>query len=100
LPSIKQLVLRHRRELYKAVQAAGLSPFDVFEKVDRRFPYGSWKFPVQVWTKDGKYIAKYWLTYPKGEPIRFNLETFEAIATWLKTPQKLSSPPSIMGADS
>jgi hypothetical protein len=105
--NITSWVLEQRSKLFKAVQAAGIDTSEVVEKVNKKFPYGNWKHPVEVWQKPiipgekGKHLANYWLSYPQkgsGKTVKFNLSTFHAISSWLKQPtpqsQSLQSPPS------
>jgi hypothetical protein len=99
---VTNFVLKHRAQLFAAVKAAGIDTERVIEKVDRRFPFGNWKHPVEVWMKPilpsekGKHLANYWLTYPQkgsGKTVKFNLSTFEAISTWLNQPNLSPNPP-------
>jgi len=97
--NVTNFVLEQRAKLFQAVQAAGIDTSRVVEKVNRKFPFGNWKCPVEVWLKPiipgekGKHLANYWLSYPRkgsGKTVKFNLSTFEAISTWLKKPQHQS----------
>jgi hypothetical protein len=100
--NITDWVLQQRSVLFAAVQDAGIDTARVVEKVNKKFPYGNWKNPVEVWMKPiipgekGKHLANYWLSYPQkgsGKTVKFNLSTFEAISTWLKKPQSPQLPP-------
>lgn len=103
--NITNFVLAQRANLFKAVVAAGIDTSRVVEKVNKKFPYGNWKHPVEVWMKPiipgekGKHLANYWLSYPRkgsGKTVKFNLSTFEAISTWLNQPKQspqYSAPP-------
>jgi len=90
-------VLEQRANLFKALEAAGVDTSRVVEKVDKRYPFGNWKHPVEVWMKPvlpsekGQHLANYWLSFPQkglGKTVKFNLSTFEAISKWLKQPQQ------------
>jgi hypothetical protein len=100
---ITNFVLAQRAALFTALAQAGIDISAVVEKVDKRHPFGNWKYPVEVWQKPalpsekGKHLANYWLTYPakgSGKTVKFNLSTFETISQWLSQPNqpKSSSP--------
>ena len=97
--NITNWVLEQRSVLFAAVQAAGIDTAQVIEKVNKKFPYGNWKNPVEVWLKPiipgekGKHLANYWLSYPQkgsGKTVKFNLSTFHAISSWLNQPKPQS----------
>jgi len=85
--NITDFVLEQRKQL---MQAIGV---EVVEKVNRKFPFGNWKHPVEVWIKPrypgdkGLHVANYWLSYPRkgaGKTVKFNISTFESVSKWLK----------------
>jgi hypothetical protein len=98
---ITNWVLQQRAKLFEAVAQAGIDTSTVVEKVNKKFPYGNWKYPVEVWQKPiipgekGKHLANYWLSYPQkgsGKTVKFNLSTFHAISSWLNQPKPQLQP--------
>lgn len=93
--NVTDFVLAQRAALFTAIAQAGIDLSLIVEKVDKRFPFGNWRKPVEVWQKPiipsekGKHLANYWLTYPRkgsGKTVKFNLATFETISKWLNKP--------------